>query len=196
MGVIQAYITGFADWTYAGTLKMEQQLACKETDVDQCGKCFSNDTGFVGPAKNHAPKLLAEAIRRETAVLFGLGHGDSGASQVADIPEPTEVMYQIWSNDNPVTQTDSCHYFKAGYKWWDLYVEARKMDEGLSIVGEAFSFNWFWIEGALETAEYMLQEVYGLERPSWMTREDYCSAMPYWPLPRRNDAGGDAPSPQ
>jgi hypothetical protein len=28
------------------------------------------------------------------------------------------------------------------------------------------SYDWFWAEGALETAEYALEEVYGLARPS------------------------------
>ena len=56
------------------------------------------------------------------------------------------------------------------------------MDTGLHLIGEAFSFNWFWGEGAMETAEYMLQEVMGLKRPSWLSREEYCWAMPYWCL--------------
>ena len=30
----------------------------------------------------------------------------------------------------------------------------------------------------METAEYMLQEVMGLKRPSWLSREEYCWAMP------------------
>jgi hypothetical protein len=187
MGVVQAYVTGFADDTWSGALKQQQQLECRETEADQCGKCFNSDTGFVGPAKNHAPQLLEDAMRRELAVLWGLGAGNAGASQVDQIPKATEVMYTIWSNDDPVTQTDAVHYFKAGFKWWDLYVKARSPAEGLSLVGEAMSYNALWIEGALETSEYMLQEVYGLARPSWLTREDYCWAMPYWPLPRRND---------
>jgi len=114
MGVIQNYITGFADWTYAGVLDEEKQLRCKEVDVSQCQKCFNEDTGFVGPAKNHAPKGLSDAMRQQQATLFGL-MGRHNMS-ITDIPEPTEVMYQLWSNSNPVTQTDATHYFKAGYK--------------------------------------------------------------------------------
>jgi len=60
------------------------------------------------------------------------------------------------------------------------------MAPGLAIVGEAFSYNWYWVEGAFETAEYALEEVFGLDRPSWLSQKDYCWAMPYWPLPRRN----------
>jgi len=36
----------------------------------------------------------------------------------------------------------------------------------------------FTTKGAMETAEYMLQEVMGLKRPSWLSREEYCWAMP------------------
>ena len=168
MGVIQSYITGFADFTYAGMLNQQFQNECNETDIDQCGVCFNESTDFVGPATNHASKLLSETMRYQLAVVFGFDPQE----YENHIPEPTEVRYQLWSNSNPVTQTDSCHYFKSGYEWWDLYEAARDLtgDGSLSLIGETMSYNWFWAEGALETAEYVLEEVYGLARPSWLTK--------------------------
>ena len=178
MGVIQTYVTGFSDRTYEGLLRQQEQNQCKETDVEQCSKCFSDETGFVGPAADHVTKSLADMMRYQLAYTFGLDPIDDADK----VPEATQIKYRIWSNDNPVTQTDSCHYFKSGHKWWKLYEEARFLDTGLHLIGEAFSFNWFWGEGAMETAEYMLQEVMGLKRPSWLSREEYCWAMPYWCL--------------
>ena len=168
MGVIQNYITGFADLTYAGTLNQDFQNECNETEVDQCGICFNESTDFVGPATNHASKFLSEMMRYQLAVVFGFDPQE----YEKHIPEPTEVRYQLWSNSNPVTQTDSCHYFKSGYEWWDLYEAARDLtgDGSLSLIGETMSYNWFWGEGALETTEYVLEEVYGLARPSWLTK--------------------------
>ena len=153
MGVIQNYVTGNADWTYAGTLRMAEQLKCTETEAENCHLCFNEDNGFVGPATNHAPGLLADAMRYQQAYVFGLNPNTKEG--LDKIPRPTEVMYQLWSNSNPVTQTDACHYFKAGYKWWELYEQARDLtgDKSLSFIGETMSYNWFWGEGALETAE-------------------------------------------
>ena len=47
MGVIQSYVTGFPDRTYAGTLLQEQQNECSVTDKSQCGTCFNEDTGAL-----------------------------------------------------------------------------------------------------------------------------------------------------
>jgi len=37
------------------------------------------------------------------------------------------------------------------------------------IAGEAYSTNQTWVEGALQTAEIVLQKRLGLSKPSWIT---------------------------
>ena len=44
----------------------------------------------------------------------------------------------------------------------------RNPDERVFICGEAYSINQGWVEGALQTAELMLEEHFGLKRPSWL----------------------------
>ena len=39
------------------------------------------------------------------------------------------------------------------------------------VCGEAFSTNQTWVEGALETAEIVLQKRFGLAAPDWLTEE-------------------------
>jgi monoamine oxidase len=40
-------------------------------------------------------------------------------------------------------------------------------DEAVHICGEAYSVTQGWVEGALQTAERMLEEHFGLLRPGW-----------------------------
>ena len=41
-------------------------------------------------------------------------------------------------------------------------------DLDIHIVGEAYSYGQGWVEGALDTAESMLQDFFGLKRPHWL----------------------------
>ena len=39
----------------------------------------------------------------------------------------------------------------------------------VSICGEAYSPTQWWVEGALESAEILLQKKFGLPAPSWLS---------------------------
>jgi lysine 2-monooxygenase len=41
-------------------------------------------------------------------------------------------------------------------------------DANLYICGEAWSTNQGWVEGALNTAEHVLEDHFGLPRPGWL----------------------------
>ena len=41
-------------------------------------------------------------------------------------------------------------------------------NEEVYICGEAYSINQGWVEGALQTAELMLDEHFGLKPPKWL----------------------------
>ena len=49
--------------------------------------------------------------------------------------------------------------------------------EKVHICGEAYSIGQGWVEGALQTAELMLKEHFGLGRPSFIPRKYYDSEM-------------------
>ena len=44
------------------------------------------------------------------------------------------------------------------------------------------------------SCRYLLEEIYGLKRPAWLTQEGYCYAMPYWPKARVNEDQPEASS--
>ncbi|MGO9274013.1 MAG: hypothetical protein ACLQOO_27885 [Terriglobia bacterium] len=46
-------------------------------------------------------------------------------------------------------------------------------DQDVYIVGEAYSYDQGWVEGALDTAESTLQQFFGLKWPSWLTDKNY-----------------------
>jgi len=43
-------------------------------------------------------------------------------------------------------------------------------NDDIFIAGEAYSIGQGWVEGALTTAETMLEEYFGLQRPSWLDK--------------------------
>jgi monoamine oxidase len=83
------------------------------------------------------------------------------------VPEPYTAAYHDWSAD---PYGAGWHAWKAGVEFWKVMPEIRKpvKTEDVFICGEAYSINQGWVEGALQTAELMLEEHFGLKRPSWL----------------------------
>lgn len=71
-------------------------------------------------------------------------------------------MYQNWGND---PFGGGYHNWFAGYNVERCMKAVRRpwKDEKIFIVGEAFSNLTGWVEGALQTADHMLHDEYGLE---------------------------------
>src|SRR5207253_2316906 len=81
-------------------------------------------------------------------------------------PKPTPVIgayYQDWSQD-PFGA--GYHAWAAHYKAWEVMREVRRPVPGrlVTICGEAYSNAQGWVEGALCTAESVLEEFYHLPR--------------------------------
>lgn len=83
------------------------------------------------------------------------------------VPEPYTAAYHDWSED---PYGAGWHAWKAGTRFWEIMPKIRRPlpDESVFICGEAYSINQGWVEGALQTAELMLEEHFGLKRPSWL----------------------------
>jgi len=84
-------------------------------------------------------------------------------------PDPVEAAYADWS-DEPYG--GAVHLWNRGYKSWELVDEITQpvRDFPCYICGEAFSTNQTWAEGALQTAEIVLQKRFGLDAPAWVTQ--------------------------
>jgi monoamine oxidase len=91
--------------------------------------------------------------------------------QIHDIqyaPEPRDAACMDWSMD---PYGGGVHLWNRTYKSWEKLHEMTQPVKGFPcyVCGEAYSTNQTWVEGALQTAELVLQDHLGLEKPSWIT---------------------------
>jgi len=107
------------------------------------------------------PFAITEQMVRAAQELVTEIHG------LKFIPEPYTAAYHDWSED---PYGAGWHAWKAGTRFWEIMPKIRKpvKDDDVFICGEAYSINQGWVEGALQTAELMLEEHFGLRRPSWL----------------------------
>lgn len=83
-------------------------------------------------------------------------------------PHPIDAAYMDWSLD---PYGGGVHFWNRGFKSWEVLHEITQpvKDFPCYICGEAYSTNQTWVEGALQTAEIVLQKHLGLKKPSWIT---------------------------
>jgi monoamine oxidase len=86
---------------------------------------------------------VAAEVRRQIAVVHGLDQ---------PTPAPLSVGFMNWEED---PYGGAWHTWNQGVKSWEVMKEIAEPVPGaaLHIVGEAWSTNQGWVEGALETAE-------------------------------------------
>jgi monoamine oxidase len=89
-----------------------------------------------------------------------------------EIPQPYSAVYHSWNED---PYGGGWHEWKANYRLDEIMCKMRKPvdDQDIYIVGEAYSYGQGWVEGALDTAESMLEDFFGLKRPTWIIKKDY-----------------------
>jgi monoamine oxidase len=95
-----------------------------------------------------------------------------------ELPCPYSAIYHDWGED---PFGGGWHGWKANYRIDEIMCKMRHPvhDEKIYIVGEAYSYDQGWVEGALDTAESMLEEFFDLPRPSWLGSTDYT----FMPIP-------------
>ena len=83
-------------------------------------------------------------------------------------PEPRDAAFMDWSVD---PFGGGVHLWNRNSRSWLDHKSITKpvKDFPCYICGEAYSTNQTWVEGALETAEIVLQDHFGLAKPSWLT---------------------------
>ncbi len=92
------------------------------------------------------------------------------------LPQPYSAVYQEWGHE---PYGGGWHEWKAGFELDKVMQKMRHPVEGedIYIVGEAYSYDQGWVEGALVVAESMLEEFYGLDAPSWLKVSDASHAF-------------------
>ena len=93
--------------------------------------------------------------------------GISAVHQI-EVPRPHTGLYRNWSLD-PFGA--AWHLWNPHNRSWEVMPRLRKPvpDANVYVCGEAFSSNQGWAEGALNTAERMLEDHFGLKRPTWIS---------------------------
>lgn len=140
----------FTSFWQALELEPDEQLEVPGSD---------NDQPLIGPKK--VPQRMVKMLRKQLAELhFGPN------SDFTKVPEPLQASYMDWSLPP----------FNAGYHAWaahydiaDVQQKIRKpsqlipgADADIFIVGEAYSNDQAWVEGAFCTAESVLNDFFGI----------------------------------
>ncbi len=117
-----------------------------------------------------APKRMVEEVHRQLLEMHGV-------KDPTAVPAPYSAAYRDWGEDP----------FGGGANFWQ--VGAQSFDVSRRIVrpapphrvyicGEAYSHAQGWVEGALQTAEDMLQNHLGLSAPSWQQTPEALNCTP------------------
>ena len=86
---------------------------------------------------------------------------------LAEIPEPYTAFYIDWQKD---PYGGGWHYWNPRCRPWEVMKQMRHpvTNANVYICGEAYSNRQSWVQGALNSAELMLEENFKLSRPTWL----------------------------
>jgi len=124
---------------------------------------FVNGKNVIYPDYEHASKMMVEEVMNQVREL----HGPS-----ITVPDPYTSAFKDWTED---PYGGGYHAWKNGYKIWEVmpYIRQPLKEERIFIMGEAYSDQQGWVEGALCVAEHILRDKYGLECPDWLDEHYY-----------------------
>ena len=85
---------------------------------------------------------------------------------VTDAPEPYDAAFIDWGED---PYGGAMHAWNINTHSWELAPKVAQPTPGapVYICGEAYSQTQGWVEGALESAEFVLQNHFHLAPPAW-----------------------------
>ena len=107
-----------------------------------------------------APHEMVVEMHRQLMEMHG----------VSDAPLPIDAAYMDWMN---APFGGAVHFWNPGHKSWEVLEQMIQPVAGVNafIVGESYSTNQTWVEGALQTSELLLQGRFGMARPGWVKTE-------------------------
>ena len=104
-----------------------------------------------------APAEMVTEMHRQLRIIHNM----------PDAPPPSDAAYMAWADD---PFGGAVHFWNPGYKSSEVMDAMTQPvhDFPCYICGEAYSTNQTWVEGALQTAEIVLQKRLGLAAPTWL----------------------------
>ncbi|MBB6461786.1 flavin monoamine oxidase family protein [Flammeovirga kamogawensis] len=111
--------------------------------------------------KYKSPDLMVNYMDAQIKEMHGVKYA----------PAPFAACFKDWSED---PYGGGVNFWNIGEKSWEVIPRIAKplnnMD--LFICGEAYSNGQGWVEGALETAELVLQDHFKLSAPAWIEKKE------------------------
>ena len=108
-----------------------------------------------------APYEMVMEMHRQLMLVHGVQYA----------PDPMDAAFMDWSED---PFGGGVHFWNRGYESWEVLQQMTQPvpDFPCYICGEAYSTVQTWVEGALQTAEIVLQKHLGLPKPGWIIGAD------------------------
>ncbi len=103
------------------------------------------------------PERAATELCRQLSEMHGV-----------EVPTPVDGIFVDWAAPPYYA---GWHAWSPGWKSWEAAATLRGTS-GIHICGEAYSAYQGWAEGALTSAEMLLQDVFGLDAPGWLGETD------------------------
>ena len=88
------------------------------------------------------------------------------------VPAPAAAIYHNWVED-PIGA--GWYFWNPHVRSWEVAPRIRQPVPGYNVYtcGSCYSENQGWVEGALNTAEMLLESKFGLPRPAWVSADYY-----------------------
>ena len=111
----------------------------------------------AGETPQCAPDDMVIAAQRQLIEMHGVSY----------IPEPCATVYRNWMDD---PYGGGWHSWNPHVRSWEVMPRIRQplSDLNIFLCGEAYSAMQGWVEGALNTAEMVLQTHFQLPPPGWV----------------------------
>jgi hypothetical protein len=134
-------------------------------------------------------KSMTETSRRDLHLILGAyGTGEALSSHLQDMlakvtgksaPAPIALILKHWA-DRPYQV--GWHAWNVGARSWEIAGKLVRpfVDADLYTCGEAFSGEQGWIEGALKSAERMLESIGVPSPPPWVDKAEYEGQKELW----------------
>ncbi len=108
------------------------------------------------------PAALAETLDDMLAEMHGL----------QELPPPYWGAYKDWTDD---PYGGGWHFWNVGAHAWETIPAIRQPQAAapVYICGESYTNEQGWVEGALNSAEHVLEDHFQLARPSWLPADYY-----------------------
>jgi len=122
---------------------------------DQASPPFVNRGGFLQALT--PPQAMIDEATRQLSALHQI-----------EVPRPHTAVYRNWSLD---PYGAGWHFWNPHNRSWEVIARVRQPVPGANayVCGEAYSANQGWVEGAINTAERVLETHFGVRRPSWVS---------------------------